>query len=363
MDGKKNYLSIGEASEYLGVSIDTLRRWEKKGRINPYRSPGGHRYYEKDELDRLFGKRYARDESSETKEDVITPVVVEAVSINPVQEFTEVPSQPHFTVQPPRPFPQPEPIITPPPVEALTIPPLPEPIPIPPAQAIPLPPVTEEITETIPVKPVVTVVQEVQPIAESMHAVEATPIAIPTPAPQPVAVIPAPTPAQKEIRIPTFEPIRIERRQEVPEPPTPAAPPVSPVPMPQVSVIEHKPEPAPIMQTQSVAQEIKIPEIKPAAKIEPQPATPPPPKQEVHEHKPLLNPPGTGILVPQPPRQEATQPVQEPAYVKKEKKPIDKKEMTQVIVIVAVLALVTILGIILFVMLWSSSQTVLSPSP
>lgn len=61
-NGKRNLLSIGEASEYLGVSIDTLRRWEKKGRIEPYRSPGGHRHYSKIDLDKLFDKKYVRDE-------------------------------------------------------------------------------------------------------------------------------------------------------------------------------------------------------------------------------------------------------------------------------------------------------------
>jgi excisionase family DNA binding protein len=66
----KKLLSIGEASKYLGVSIDTLRRWEKKGRIIPFRSPGEHRYYSKDELDLLFGKRYTRES---TKPYVIKP--------------------------------------------------------------------------------------------------------------------------------------------------------------------------------------------------------------------------------------------------------------------------------------------------
>jgi excisionase family DNA binding protein len=77
-------LSIGKSSEYLGVSIDTLRRWEKKGRITPLRSPGGHRYYSKDELDALFGKRYTRDEQTQrrtneelgkpdTSQDIKTP--------------------------------------------------------------------------------------------------------------------------------------------------------------------------------------------------------------------------------------------------------------------------------------------------
>jgi len=56
-------LNIGQASKYLGVSIDTLRRWEKKGKIKTYRSPGGHRYFRKTDLDKVFGTKYERDET------------------------------------------------------------------------------------------------------------------------------------------------------------------------------------------------------------------------------------------------------------------------------------------------------------
>ncbi len=42
---KVDWLSIGEAAEYLGVSRDTLRRWEKRGKIKSYRTPGGRRRY------------------------------------------------------------------------------------------------------------------------------------------------------------------------------------------------------------------------------------------------------------------------------------------------------------------------------
>lgn len=38
-------LSIGAAAEFLEVSIDTLRRWDKSGRLPAQRSAGGHRYY------------------------------------------------------------------------------------------------------------------------------------------------------------------------------------------------------------------------------------------------------------------------------------------------------------------------------
>jgi len=40
-----DWLSIGEAAKFLGVSRDTLRRWEKRGKIKSYRTPGGRRRY------------------------------------------------------------------------------------------------------------------------------------------------------------------------------------------------------------------------------------------------------------------------------------------------------------------------------
>jgi len=50
-----NNLNIGEASKYLGISIDTLRRWDKSGKLSAKRSAGGHRYYLQSELE-LFNK-------------------------------------------------------------------------------------------------------------------------------------------------------------------------------------------------------------------------------------------------------------------------------------------------------------------
>ena len=47
----KNLLTISEAAEFLGVSIDTLRRWDSKGKLKALRSSGGHRYYSKDQLE------------------------------------------------------------------------------------------------------------------------------------------------------------------------------------------------------------------------------------------------------------------------------------------------------------------------
>lgn len=47
----KGLISIGKAAKMLGVSIDTLRRWDRNGTIKPFRGgETGHRYYLKSDL-------------------------------------------------------------------------------------------------------------------------------------------------------------------------------------------------------------------------------------------------------------------------------------------------------------------------
>src|SRR3989344_2391038 len=47
------YIKIGEASKIVGVSIDTLRRWERKGWIKTVKTPGGTRLYDRTQLQKL----------------------------------------------------------------------------------------------------------------------------------------------------------------------------------------------------------------------------------------------------------------------------------------------------------------------
>lgn len=49
-------LAISEAAEALEVSVDTIRRWEKKGLIKASRTSGGHRTFDLDEINRLMEK-------------------------------------------------------------------------------------------------------------------------------------------------------------------------------------------------------------------------------------------------------------------------------------------------------------------
>jgi excisionase family DNA binding protein len=51
-------LSLGPAARLLGVDPDTLRRWSDEGRIEAFTTPGGHRRFDRRELERLLGARH-----------------------------------------------------------------------------------------------------------------------------------------------------------------------------------------------------------------------------------------------------------------------------------------------------------------
>lgn len=50
-------LRVGQAAEMLGVSVETLRRWESDGRVAMERSQGGQRVIDVREVSRLLAER------------------------------------------------------------------------------------------------------------------------------------------------------------------------------------------------------------------------------------------------------------------------------------------------------------------
>ena len=77
-------ISIGQAAKLLGVHVQTLRNWEKSGKLKPDSiSPGGTRRYNSDTIMRISGKElpqiekddrvtiaYARVSSQDQKEEL-----------------------------------------------------------------------------------------------------------------------------------------------------------------------------------------------------------------------------------------------------------------------------------------------------
>lgn len=50
-------LRVGQAAEMLGVTVDTVRRWETEGRLRVERSTGGQRLVSTAEVTRLLAER------------------------------------------------------------------------------------------------------------------------------------------------------------------------------------------------------------------------------------------------------------------------------------------------------------------
>jgi molybdopterin-binding protein len=50
-------LRLGQAADMLGVTVETLRRWEAAGRLTLHRSAGGQRVVHIDEVTRLLADR------------------------------------------------------------------------------------------------------------------------------------------------------------------------------------------------------------------------------------------------------------------------------------------------------------------
>ena len=76
-----NSISIGQASSLLGVSVVTLRRWNKLGKLNSFRTFGNHRRFNlNDILDIINPSKnklhvaYARVSSHDQKKDLETQI-------------------------------------------------------------------------------------------------------------------------------------------------------------------------------------------------------------------------------------------------------------------------------------------------
>ena len=54
VSNRQPLVSIGEASQMLGVSEVTLRQWTDDRKVKSFITPGGHRRYSVDALERLI---------------------------------------------------------------------------------------------------------------------------------------------------------------------------------------------------------------------------------------------------------------------------------------------------------------------
>lgn len=80
------YYSINEFSKILGVSAQTLRNWDKNGKLHPHHtSSNGYRYYSHEQLNQVMNMKpnldrvtigYCRVSSNKQKDDLVQIITV-----------------------------------------------------------------------------------------------------------------------------------------------------------------------------------------------------------------------------------------------------------------------------------------------
>src|SRR3954451_14771303 len=89
-------LSIGEAGRAIGVSADTLRRWERAGKLRTTRDSANRRRVARAEVERLSGRpaRHAAGDSLSARNRF--PGVVRSVESDGVMAIVEIEAGPHL---------------------------------------------------------------------------------------------------------------------------------------------------------------------------------------------------------------------------------------------------------------------------
>lgn len=83
-------LAAGDAARQLGISLDTLRRWDRQGRIRTKRDAGNRRLVPASEIDRLRGEPEQHDLSARNRfRGRIVEVRVEGLLAQVALETTE----------------------------------------------------------------------------------------------------------------------------------------------------------------------------------------------------------------------------------------------------------------------------------
>jgi molybdopterin-binding protein len=76
----REYYSVGEAAKMLGISVDTLRRWDRAGRITTERDSSNRRIVPALELERLRGDQGSVHLSARNRfNGIITDVKVDGL--------------------------------------------------------------------------------------------------------------------------------------------------------------------------------------------------------------------------------------------------------------------------------------------
>lgn len=89
-------ITIGEAARAIGVSADTLRRWERAGKLRTTRDAANRRMVPRSEIERLSGRpdRHRAGDTLSARNRF--PGVVRSVESDGVMALVEIEAGPHL---------------------------------------------------------------------------------------------------------------------------------------------------------------------------------------------------------------------------------------------------------------------------
>ena len=89
-------LTLGEAARALGVSVDTVRRWDRAGKIKTTRDAGNRRRVPRSEITRLSAKPGRHKTADGFSARNRFPGVVRSVEVDGVMALVEIEAGPHL---------------------------------------------------------------------------------------------------------------------------------------------------------------------------------------------------------------------------------------------------------------------------
>src|SRR5919205_4370347 len=88
-------LTLGEAARAIGVSVDTLRRWERAGKLRTKRDSSNRRLVPRREIERLSERPQRHRAGDQLSARNRFPGVVTSVEVDGVMALVELEAGPH----------------------------------------------------------------------------------------------------------------------------------------------------------------------------------------------------------------------------------------------------------------------------
>src|ERR671937_931743 len=89
-------LTLGEAARAIGVSVDTLRRWERAGRLRTKRDSANRRLVPRREVERLTRRPTRHRAGDRLSARNRFPGIVRSVEVDGVMALVEIEAGPHL---------------------------------------------------------------------------------------------------------------------------------------------------------------------------------------------------------------------------------------------------------------------------